>query len=138
MKIKIFAVFALSMLLLPLPACIVTSHDYNMAFSCDDFAENSRYHTDYELEVGDKIRLELCSNASTGLRWEYQMTPEGILLTEDHDYQEPEGDLIGAPGIEFWTFEADTVGKTEVQMKYRKPNDTDATWTYDLTVTVVE
>ena len=138
MKLKIFAVFALSMLLLLLTACIVTSRDYNMALSCEDFAESSRYHTNFKLEVGDKIRLELCTNTSTGLRWEYQMTPESILQEEDHDYQEAKGELVGAAGVELWTFEAVAVGETEIEMKYRKPNDNTATWTYDLTVTVVE
>ena len=138
MKLKILSVFVLSILLLLSSACIVTSHDYNMELSCEDFTEASHYHTNYELEVGDKIRLELCSNATTGFQWEYQMILEGVLQEEDHDHKEPENELPGAAGLELWTFEAVGVGETEVEMKYSQPweGGEKEVWTYTMTVTV--
>jgi len=137
MKLKIFSVFILSILLL-LSSCIVTSHDYNIELSCEKFAENSHYSSDFELEVGDKIRLELCSNPTTGFQWEYQMTQENVLKEEDHDYEEPDGDVIGAAGLELWTFEAVEEGTTEVLMTYSQPweGGEKEEWTYTMTVTV--
>ena len=41
MKLKIFSTYVLLMLLLMASSC-VTSHDYNMELSCEDFAENSK------------------------------------------------------------------------------------------------
>jgi len=73
------------------------------------------------LEVGDKIRLELCSNPTTDFQWEYQMTQENVLKEEDHDYEEPDSDVIGAAGLELWTFEAVEAGTTEVLMAYSQP-----------------
>lgn len=102
------------------------------------FSENSRYHTKLELEVGDKIRLELCSNATTGFQWEYQITQENVLKEEDHDYKEPENGLIGSAGLELWTFEAVGAGETEVEMEYSQPweGGEKEVWTYTMTVTV--
>jgi len=137
MKLKIFLVFMLFTLPL-LSSCIVTSHDYNIELSCEKFTENSHYSSDFELEVGDKIRLELCSNPTTGFQWEYQMTQENVLKEEDHDYEEPDSDVIGAAGLELWTFEAVEAGTTEVLMAYSQPweGGEKEEWTYTMTVSV--
>jgi len=93
---------------------------------------------DFRAEVGDKIRIKLCSNPSTGFQWEYTMSEEGIIKEEDHDFEEPEGDAIGAPGMETWTFEALEKGMTEVLMAYSQPwegGEKDE-WTYTISVVV--
>ena len=139
MKLKIFSVFTLLILsLLSSSSCIVTSHDYNIELSCEEFAENSHYSSDFELEVGDKIRLELCSNPTTGFQWDYQMTQEDVLKEEDHDYEDPVSDAVGAAGLELWTFEAVEVGTTEILMAYSQPweGGEKEEWTYTMNVTV--
>jgi predicted secreted protein len=82
--------------------------------------------------------LELCSNPSTGLQWIYKTTMENVVREEDHDYESPEGDVPGAAGVEFWTFEAAEKGTTEVQMEYSQPGEggLKAEWTYTMKVTV--
>ena len=138
MLLRIFLVFIMLIPALSMSSCIVTSHDYNVELSCEQFAENNHYSSDFELEIGDKIRMELCSNSTTGFQWDYEITIENIVKEEDYDFEEPEGDVIGAAGIELWTFEAVEKGTTEIQMEYSQPweGGLKAEWTYTMTVTV--
>jgi inhibitor of cysteine peptidase len=123
---------------LSMSSCIVTSHDFSVEISCDEFNESNHRTGEVEVEVGDKIRVELCSNATTGFQWDYETTIENVLREEDHDFEEPNGDVVGAAGIEVWTFEAVETGTTEVQMEYSQPweDGSKEEWTYTVTVTV--
>ncbi len=139
MKRKIIALAALLLLVLPLFSCIVTSELVEVSVSCEDFGENPKsIINDFEISVGDKITVRLCSNASTGFSWDYTMTGDDAVKEEDHDFEEPEGDLVGAAGTEVWTFESTAEGTTEIQMEYSQPweGGTKAEWVYKMTVTV--
>jgi predicted secreted protein len=124
--------------LLSLSSCIVTSHDFNVEISCDQFVDNSHRSGEFEVEVGDKIRVELCSNPSTGFEWTYETSVEGVIQKEDYDFEAPEEDMPGAAGKDVWTFEAVEKGTTEIRMEYSQPweGGLKAEWTYTLTVTV--
>jgi predicted secreted protein len=137
-KLRIFFIFTIFATVLLLSSCIVTSHDFNVEISCDEFGENNHRSGEFEIEVGDKIRMKLCSDPTTGFQWGYEMTVENVLREEDHDFEEPEGDTPGATGIEIWTFEAVETGTTEVQMEYSQPSEggLKSQWTYNVTVTV--
>jgi len=138
MKLRIFLMFTIFATVLLLSSCIVTSHDFNVEISCNEFGENNHRSGEFEVEVGDKIRMKLCSDPTTGFQWDYEMTVENVLKEEDHDFEEPEGDIPGAAGIEIWTFEAVKTGTTEVQMEYSQPSEgsVKSKWTYNVTVTV--
>ena len=138
MKLRILLIFTIFATVLLLSSCIVTSHDFNVEISCDEFGESNHRSDDFEVEVGDKIRMKLCSDPATGFQWDYEMTVENVLKEEDHDFEEPEGDVPGAAGIEIWTFEAVETGTTEVQMEYSQPSEggVKSKWTYNVTVTV--
>jgi inhibitor of cysteine peptidase len=134
--VLVLMMLAISLLLLS--GC-VTSHDFNEEFSCDDFEEENHRSGEFELEVGDKIRLELCSNMTTGFSWTAEIGDESVLAEEDYDYVEPEDDeVVGAPGTEIWTFEAVGTGTTEVTMEYSQTwqGGLQGVWTYTITVTV--
>jgi inhibitor of cysteine peptidase len=137
MKLRILPVVLLGTCMLFISSC-TTSHDYSLAVTCEDFEDNPNNESEFTLEVGDKIRIELCANPSTGYSWDYEMTVEGIVAEEDHDYDEPESDLVGAPGTEFWTFEAVNSGNTEITMEYTPPGagNTEDSWTLVMTITV--
>jgi len=137
-KLRVFLTFTLFTAALLLSSCVVTSHDYNVEISCDEFSENNHRSGEFEVEVGDKIRLELCSNPSTGFQWIYKTTIENVVQEEDHDFEPPEVDVPGAAGVELWTFEAVEKGTTEVQMEYSQSweGGLKAEWTYTMTVTV--
>ena len=138
MKLRILLIFTIFTIVLLLSSCIVTSHDFNVEISCDEFSENNHRSGELEVEVGDKIRMKLCSDPTTGFQWDYEVTVENVLKEEDHDFEEPEGDVPGAAGIEIWTFEAVETGTTEVQMEYSQPSEggVKSKWTYNVTVTV--
>jgi predicted secreted protein len=135
MKLRILLIFTIFTTALLLSSCIVTSYDFNVEISCAEFAESNHRSGEFEVEVGDKIRMELCSNQTAGFQWDYEMTIENVLMEEDHDFEEPEGDTAG---IEIWTFEAVETGTTEVRMEYSQPweGGLKSEWTYNMTVTV--
>jgi len=66
MKLRILSIPVILTALLILSSCIVTSHDFKEEISCDEFNSNHNKSGEFEVEVGDKIRLELCSNITTG------------------------------------------------------------------------
>ena len=139
MKMKSAALLTLLLILLSLFSCIVTSENIEKEYSCDDFTENPKGITDeYQIEMGDKITVRLCSNATTGFQWDYEITGDMVVKEEDHDFEEPEGNLVGAAGVEVWTFEAAAKGTGEVLMEYSQPweGGMKKEWIYIMTITV--
>ena len=138
MKPRIMMIFAMLAILLLVPSCFVTSRDINVDISCDEFSANNHVRNDFQAEIGDKIRVRLCSNPTTGFQWEYEISNGSVLKEEDHDFEEPESNIPGAAGVETWTFEATEKGTTEVSMEYSQPweGGLKAEWTYTITVTV--
>ena len=137
MKLRILPVVILGICLCLISSCI-TSHDFDLTVTCEDFEDNPNNESEFTLEVGDKIRIELCVNPSTGYEWDYEMTVDDIVAEEDHDYNEPENDVDGATGTEIWTFEAVNPGSTEIIMEYSPPDSgkTEDSWTLAMTITV--
>ncbi|MBN2186615.1 MAG: protease inhibitor I42 family protein [Dehalococcoidia bacterium] len=135
---RVFLIFIMFATTFSMSSCIITSHDYDVELSCDEFTDNHHRSGEFEVEVGDKIRVELCSNATTGFQWDYETTIENVVEEEDHDFEESEGGIPGAAGVELWTFEAVGKGTTEIQMEYSQPweGGMKAEWTYTITVTV--
>jgi predicted secreted protein len=139
MKYKIPVILTAIVLVLTLASCIVTSHDIHVDVSCDDFTENpTSTRNDFEIEIGDKIYIELCANPTTGFEWSYEMSGDAAVKEEDHDFEEPESDLPGAPGKETWTFEGTAEGTTVIKMEYSQPWDggMKGEWTYTINVVV--
>jgi hypothetical protein len=81
MKLKIFLIFAILTSLLFLSSCIVTSYDYEVDISCPEFDQSNHRSGEFEVQVGDKIRVELCSNPTTGFEWDYEMTVDNLKET---------------------------------------------------------
>ncbi|HEY98492.1 MAG TPA: protease inhibitor I42 family protein [Dehalococcoidia bacterium] len=139
MKMKITALFTLPLLILILSSCIVTSENIVKEYSCDDFSGNpTGLSDDFTVETGDKITVKLCSNSTTGFQWDYEMSGDESVKEEDHDFEEPEGDMVGAAGIEVWTFEATEKGTAVISMEYSQPweGGLKKEWIYTMTITV--
>ena len=140
MKLRIMLTLTMLAASLSLLSCIVTSRATGVEISCEDFRENPHGMRDeFEVEIGDKITVELCSNPTTGFKWEYETIGEIVLKEEDYDFEEPKGEgIVGAAGKEVWTFEAIEKGTTEVRMEYSRPweGGEKAEWTYLMIVTV--
>jgi inhibitor of cysteine peptidase len=118
----------------------VTSRDTHVEISCDDFMENPTIsRNDFEIEIGDKVYVELCSNPTTGFEWSYEMSGDIAVMEEDHDFEEPEDEnIVGGAGKEVWTFEGVDEGTTEIFMEYNQSWDggIKQEWTYRITITV--
>jgi predicted secreted protein len=120
-------------------SCIVTSRDTHVEISCDDFIENpTSTRNDFQIEIDDKIYVELCSNPTTGFQWLYEISDDTVVEEEDHDFHPPEDNVAGASGKETWTFEGVGKGITEIFMEYSQPWDggIKQEWTYRITIKV--
>jgi len=80
-----------------------------------------------EVEVGVKFALALESNPSTGYSWQLaEPLDESVVefvssefeKKSGGDHGEEEGEIVGAPGEEVWTFEAIGEGETEIELEY--------------------
>ena len=76
MKLRIVLIFLMLAASLSLLSCIVTSRDINVDISCDEFRASNHARNDFQVEIGNKIRAKLCSNPTTGFKWEYEMINE--------------------------------------------------------------
>ena len=139
MKLRIMLLLTTIILVLTVVSCLVTSRDIHVDIPCDDFVESpSSMRNDFEIEIGDKIYIELCSNPTTGFEWAYEMSSTTVVKEEDHDFDAPEGDVPGASGIEKWTFEGIGKGTTTITMEYSQPWDggIKGEWKYIITVVI--
>jgi inhibitor of cysteine peptidase len=139
MKRGIILGLLLPALAILVPSCVITSHDYHVEISCDTFMENPKsLLNDFQMEIGDKLYVKLCSNPTTGFEWSYEMSGDAAIKEEDHDFEEPGSDLPGAAGQETWTFEAIAAGKTIINMEYSQPweGGLKGEWTYKIDITV--
>ena len=139
MKVKTAVLFTALALLLLFSSCIVTSQDIREEITCEDFWEEpDSLSDDFTVEIGDKITVKLCSNPTTGFKWKYETIGKIVLKEEDYDFEEPDEDIIGADGMEVWTFEAIEKGTTEIRMEYSRPweGGEKSEWTYTLYITV--
>ena len=136
-KMKLIATVTLLLVSLSLLSCI-TIGTYDIDVSCEQFRENPNNISIFQIEIGDKVTVRLCSNPTTGFQWSYEMSGDSVLKEEDHDFEEPDSDVVGASGTDVWTFEGTAKGTTEVLMEYSKPweGGTKKEWTYRMTVTV--
>ena len=137
MKLRILLVALIMTVSLLLSSCI-TSRLITVEVTCDQFNQNPNAMSEFTVAIGDKITVKLCSNASTGFNWDYEITGDDVLMEEDYDFEEPDTDIVGADGKEVWTFEAIEKGTTEIRMEYSRPweGGEKAEWTYALHVTV--
>ncbi len=138
MKQRTILILLLLLSTIFMQSCI-TSHDIHVEISCDEFTENPKsMQNDFQIEVGDKVYIELCSNPSTGFKWNYDMSGDSALKEEGYDFEEPDGDVVGASGKEVWTFEAIEKGTTVINMEYSQPwqGGIKGEWTYRINVVV--
>ena len=73
---------------------------------------------------GDEIEIRLESNATTGYRWVLldDRVPDPLALVESR-FEEPESDLVGAPGTQVFVFEAVEPGADVLRLEYVRPFD---------------
>jgi predicted secreted protein len=77
---------------------------------------------DSEIEVaeGQRFRIEFAANPGVGDDWSLVGEPDGAVarLLEEGFESDAGEDLVGAPGTEFFLFEAVAPGRTEIVLQY--------------------
>jgi len=141
MKLKMILLCTVLAVSFSLLSCVVTSRDVNIEISCEQFSENPHFMNSLKVNVGDKIRVKLCSNPTTGFKWDYRIIDETVLIKEDYDFEEPKDEgVVGAAGQEIWTFEAVNPGSTQVDLEYSQTweGGQKAEWKFTLFLQVIQ
>jgi predicted secreted protein len=119
------------------------SQEASVDVSCDDFMRTQNVGREVAVPVDGSLTVTLCSNPTTGFRWESARIGDQTVLEEtSHKFVPPqEGKTPPAPGTagrEVWTFRAIRRGKSTVAMDYSRPweGGEKAAWTVQLTVAV--
>ena len=118
------------------------SADATVDISCDDFtAQGSAVSTEIEVDTfADFLIVTLCSNPTTGFKWELvENTNEKVLEYKDNKYLPPEATgAVGVGGKEIWTFKPLKHGESTISMGYGRPweGGEKEEWTFTLTATV--
>ncbi len=140
MKAKLILMCAMVAISLSLFACSPALEQASVDVSYDDFMNLQHISQETEVTVDDSFTVTLGSNPTTGFQWSEsaQISDQTILQQTNHEFVPPEGDVPGAPGKEIWTFQALKKGESTISMEYSRPweDDEEATWTFNLTVTV--
>gem|GEM_PF-403997 len=109
--------------------------------SCDQFRAQKYVTKSVKLNVHGRLKVELCSNPSTGYQWSdsAQISDHTVLWQTSHTTLPASSGALGAPGKEGWTFQALHEGKTIISLEYGRPwEGTGAdNWSLKLNVTVV-
>jgi inhibitor of cysteine peptidase len=69
--------------------------------------------------AGEEFTVKLDSNATTGYQWQLaEPVDEKMIKFLRSEYIAPNTDLMGAPGVENWTFMALKPGRSKIALKY--------------------
>jgi inhibitor of cysteine peptidase len=73
-----------------------------------------------DLRVGDTLELAFESNPTTGYQWEVTELNPDVLRPLGEEFVAPASDLLGAPGKQFFRFEAVAPGETPLKLIYHR------------------
>lgn len=71
-----------------------------------------------ELRVGERVKVGLPDNPSTGYTWAIDETDNRLLALDGAEYNEPTEGFIGARGRRIFTFTARQPGEVTLRLKY--------------------
>jgi inhibitor of cysteine peptidase len=140
MKIKLILLCTVVALSLCLTGYGCSTEQPAVEISCDDFTADNHISRDIEVSVGDSFTVTLCSNPTTGFEWgEAEISDQAVVKQTANEFVAPEDTgVVGAPGVEVWTFEALKKGNSTVSVSYDRPweGGEKGAWTFTLDVTV--
>jgi inhibitor of cysteine peptidase len=143
MKAKLFLVFALVAIMGVMGACAKVQGappEVNVVVSNDEFLTNKHIVKEVEVAVDGTVTVTLASNPATGFSWPEiaQIGDAAVIQQTEHKYVAADGNLMGAPGNEVWTFQTLKKGTTTAGMQYNRPwaGGEKGEWSFQLTITV--
>jgi len=79
-----------------------------------------------KVKVGQEFNITLESNPTTGYQWQLaKQLDRSIVELVRSEYRPSESGLLGAGGIEVWTFKAVKSGTAEISFEYVRSWETD-------------
>ena len=89
---------------------------------CDEFYENKAISREAEIAVDGSLEVTLCSNPSTGFKWETATISDASVLEQvEHKLVLKESATPpppGIPGVEVWTLKGVKQGESTVSIAY--------------------
>ena len=85
------------------------------------------------------LTISLVSNPSTGYSWdkEADVSDPSVIEQTDHQFEASKVPVVGAPGLQVWTFKALGPGTSTISMQYKSPTvSSKAADSFTLTVNV--
>lgn len=109
-----------------------------ITFTTDDFAADAHPVKDVTLDYENYFTVTLDANHTTGYDWNADAFIDGNAVVQvSHEYQEPDTELVGAPGKDVWTFRAARADVATLSFSYSRPWESmPPTWTLTVNVTV--
>lgn len=94
-----------------------------VSLSCDDLRRQKNISKQIAVNTREAFTVNLCSNASTGFRWQdsANISDKTIVRQIDHKHIAPAQAMPGAPGQQTWTFEALRKGTVQITNEYGQP-----------------
>ena len=90
----------------------------------------------YDLRNGE-VRFSFKSNPTTGYNWYVTQNGNSVAQTEDVYVSDAQGNVGGAGGTQYYTFNAVSPGKTTITFRYERSWETDPpVYTYIAQITV--
>lgn len=90
-----------------------------------------------EVSPGGTFTITLESNPTTGFSWGIVSGEGGVIQLQGEPKFDSDSALIGAGGVEVFTFKAIQPGETTLEMNYRRPWETDVEPLDTYTVTII-
>ncbi|MDQ3966855.1 MAG: protease inhibitor I42 family protein [Thermoproteota archaeon] len=81
---------------------------------------DTREDHDLSVKCGDKFKIEVESNPSTGYKWHLLFSNEDILRLISSEFVPKLTNQVGSSGIQRFNFEAIKEGRTSVKVVYKR------------------
>jgi len=107
--------------------------------SCEQLSKSNHIDINIEVNEGDLLVLNICSNPTTGFQWSEvpEISAQNILKQTYHKFTPPETGKVGTSGSAEWGIQILKEGNSTLIWEYSRPWDggEKAEWSVTATVT---
>lgn len=132
----------LALFTIALAGCGRAQAQPSLAIGCEEFGASPFQVREMALNAKGAFRVALCANLSTGYSWEdARIADPTVLEVTDEVYlmgERAKDHVVGAPGVQLWTFRTLKKGETTIAFVYSQPwqGGEKGAWRLDLQVAV--
>lgn len=144
-NVKLILAATLVAVFLALTACSSDLAQVVVEVTYDEFLEvkdtiSRHVSKNIEVSAGSSFKVALWSNQTTGFKWSESaiIGDRSVIQQLDLEFVPPEeGEVVGADGVEVWTFKALKTGISDISMEYSQPWEGGEKDAYGFFLTVV-